>query len=108
MHVLIALPRRLLGPGRDLGEAGHRAVLPQGLVGAGNLGPHVEAVDGHPHRGLLHQCLQNPLANPPHGIGDKLVAFGLIEALGRGNQPHVASTDQLSQRKPAMLLYHGD
>ncbi len=94
------------GLGNALGSGG-RPLLLEGLAGAGDLGQQVEAVDRHPHRGLLGEGLEDGLADPPHGVGDELEAPGLVETLGGGDQAHVPGADQLGERQAAVLVFLG-
>ena len=42
-----------------------------------------------------------------YGVGDELVALGAVEALGGGEQSHVAGADQVGQREAAVLVVFG-
>ena len=48
------------------------------------------------------------LANPPGGVGRKLVAAAILEFLDRLHQAHVAFLDQVQERQAAVGVFLGD
>ena len=56
---------------------------------------------------LLGQCLEDALADPPHGVGDELEAAGLVELLGGLDQAEVALVDQVGQADALVLVLLG-
>ena len=56
---------------------------------------------------LLGDGLQDALANPPYGIGDKLKAAGLVKLLSCLDQADVALVDQIGQRETLVLILLG-
>src|SRR5260370_1358050 len=57
--------------------------------------------------GLLGERLQNRLADPPHGVGDELDPFGLVELVGGPDQAEVALVDQIRERHALVLVLLG-
>ena len=70
------------------------------------VGAHL--VERHFHdAALLGNGLQNALANPPHGIGDKLETSGLIESFGSLDESHVALVDEVGEAHTLILILLG-
>ena len=57
---------------------------------------------------LLCEGLENGLANPPDGIGNKLKASGLVELLGGLYQSHVTFVDKVWQGESLVLILLGN
>src|SRR2546421_6685870 len=66
------------------------------------------AVERHAHDArLLGERLEDRLADPPHGVGDELDAFGLVELVGRPDQAEVALVDQIREGDALVLVFLG-
>ena len=64
-----------------------------------------DAIQWQPHDArLIRQCLQNRLADPPHGIRNEFEAFGAVKALGGDNKPQVPLVDQVRKRQAQILI----
>src|SRR5439155_1526883 len=57
---------------------------------------------------LLGERLEDRLTDPPHGIGDELDPLGLVELVGRPDQPEVALVDQIREGDALVLVFLGD
>ena len=59
------------------------------------------------HPRLLADGLQDGLADPPHGVGDEVVALLHVEALDGVHEPDVALADEVRERKALVLVLLG-
>jgi hypothetical protein len=57
---------------------------------------------------LLGEGLQDGLLDPPDGVGDELDALGLVELVGRADEPDVALVDEVAERDALILVLLGD
>ena len=75
-------------------EAAQRA--PQRVLGVADLANLLHLVRRHAHEvGVLAQCLENRLADPPDGVRDELRALGGVVSVGRLDQAHVALVEKV-------------
>ncbi len=56
---------------------------------------------------LFSQSLEDGLTDPPNSVRDEFEAFGFIETLCRLDQTKVTLVDQITQRKPLVLVLFG-
>ena len=57
---------------------------------------------------LLGKCLEDALADPPHGVGDEFEAAGLVEFFCCLDQAEVSFVDQVREADALVLILFGD